>query len=139
MSNIEEMIKNSSCFGLAYSPKVRECKICEVALRCQKKCTLGSGEKPVKPKDVVDETPKVEDTQVEMGNVNDDKPKKKKPTKPKKNYDPSMPVFKDMGVDEMFDLLESRGAGNRKDFEKYTNPSILKMRLTMALKKTYEI
>lgn len=68
--------------------------------------------------------------------------KAKKPVKEKKQstaeYDESMPDFKPMSVEELESLLTERG-GNVADFEKYSNPSIKKMRLTMALKKTYEV
>ena len=37
MASIEEMIKKSTCFGVAYDGSVRECKICEVKLKCENK------------------------------------------------------------------------------------------------------
>ena len=49
-----------------------------------------------------------------------------------------MPDFKAMSVDELCSLIDERG-GNSKEFDKYTAENIKRMRLTMALKKTYEV
>ena len=66
----------------------------------------------------------------------------KKPVKEKKKsdikYSDDMPDFKKMDMTEIEDLLVKRG-GDLSDFEKYTNVNIRKMRLIMALKKTFEI
>lgn len=145
MANIEEMIKKSTCFGIAYDGSVRECKICEVKLKCESKCRLGIGEVPQKPEPVAladkDEV-SMTDEAAEKSRVKEKDAKAKKPVKEKKaatvEYDDSMPDFKPMSVEELETLLTERG-GNVSDFEKYSNPSIKKMRLTMALKKTYEV
>lgn len=145
MANIEEMIKKSTCFGIAYDASVRECKICEVKLKCENKCRLGVGEVPQKPESVAladkDEV-SMSDEAIEKSKAKEKDAKAKKPVKEKKastvEYDESMPDFKPMSVEELETLLTERG-GNTADFEKYSNPSIKKMRLTMALKKTYEV
>ena len=145
MASIEEMIKKSTCFGVAYDGSVRECKICEVKLKCENKCRLGVGEVPQKPESVAladkDEV-SMTDEAMEKSRAKEKDVKAKKSVKEKKQstaeYDESMPDFKPMSVEELESLLTERG-GNVADFEKYSNPSIKKMRLTMALKKTYEV
>ena len=49
-----------------------------------------------------------------------------------------MPDFKPMEVEKLIKLEKSRGI-NPSDFDKYTNVGIKKMRVTMALKKAYEV
>ena len=145
-TSIEEMIKNSSCFGLAYSNNVRECKICEVSLKCETKCKMGLGETPQKPAPVVMADKDEVSESDEAAKKSADKEKsaaavQKKSTtkkKPAVEYSEDMPEFKPMSIEEMEALLTERG-GNPADFDKYTNTSIKKMRLTMALKKTYEV
>ncbi len=143
MATIEEMIKKSTCFGLAYDGSVRECKICEVKLKCESKCRLGVGELPQKPSSVAladkDEV-SMSDEALEKTKAKEKDVKAKKPAKEKKEveYDADMPDFKPMSVEELEKLLTERG-GNIADFDKYTNKGIKKMRLTMALKKTYEV
>lgn len=145
-NSIAEMIKNSSCFGLAYDGSVRECKICEVKLKCESKCRMGVSIPTQKPDSVAladkDEV-SMTDTAMEKSKVKEKDKTAKKPIKDKKKltvvYDEDMPDFKSMNVEEMEQLLTERG-GNVADFEKYnSNRGIKKMRLTMALKKTYEI
>lgn len=144
--SIEEMIKNSSCFGIAYSNNVRECKICEVSLKCETKCKMGLGETPQKPAPVVMADKDEVSESDEAAKKSADKEKsassvQKKSTtkkKPDVKYSDDMPQFKTMSIEEMEALLTERG-GNPADFDKYTNTSIKKMRLTMALKKTYEV
>lgn len=163
MTTIEEMIKNSSCFGVAFDGKVRECKICEVRMKCESKCRMGLSSVVSNPSDIIDIEPTEEDkVEVTSSNTKPEaveladkdeismdedtlekvqKEKAKKPAKVKKpvaavEYDESMPEFKPMSIEELEALLVERG-GDAAEFEKYTNPSIKKMRLTMALKKTY--
>lgn len=142
-NNIEEMIKKSTCFGIAYDGSVRECKICEVKLKCENKCRMGIGEVPSKPEPTVmadkDEV-SMTDEAMEKSRAKEHEAKKK-PVKEKKAstvvYEDGMPDFKPMSIEELEALLTERG-GNPADFEKYANLSIKKMRLTMALKKTYQ-
>lgn len=142
-NNIEEMILKSTCFGIAFDSSVRECKICEVKTRCENKCRCAaSSENPQKKPT---SAPIAEEDEVSL---NDEAMAKsrakeaKKALKEKKTvsaeYSEEMPDFKPMSVEELEKLLADRG-GNIEDFAKYSNPSIKKMRLTMALKKTYEV
>lgn len=143
-SNIEEMIKKSTCFGIAYDGTVRECKICEVHLKCENKCRMGNSDeatqKPASaPMADIDEA-SLTDEAAAKSRAKEEKVKKslKEKKAPTAEYSEDMPDFKPMSLDELESLLTERG-GNVDDFAKYTNPSIKKMRLTMALKKTYEV
>ena len=182
MATIEDMIRNSVCFGVAYDPRVRECKICEVALKCEGKCHRGhhgdeldeittkedktsTDTKPTshtdklktesKPPQVVTATKDEVSTSTdavakseaaEKKAADNEKPatavknteKKPKKEKPKKNYSPEMPVFKGMTMDEMLNLLRQRG-GDADKILTYKTEAIQKMRVIMALKKTYEV
>ena len=67
-------------------------------------------------------------------------PKKKnsqETEKPKVNYAPDMPSFKDMDVTQLNELAKQRGIDTELICEKYKVPNILRMRLTMAIKETY--
>lgn len=191
MASIEDMIKSSKCFGIAYNSRVRECKICEVAQRCQRACEnpKGSDTKDDTAKTTTDtpdttkadvtttdepvtetaseptpeEKPKASKTRAKrakagtkvskakdsttVDNDSDSKPTadkggetEPKKEKPVKHYSPDMPEFKKMSVDQLFDLLEERTDKKRSEFiERYKSKSILRMRLIMAIKKTYEV
>lgn len=134
MATIEEMIKNSSCFGVAFDGSVRECKICEVKLKCESKCRLGGDSKPASVNVA---------TADEVTHSNNKKATNKKSipvkeaAKPKAEYADDMPDFKSMSADEIEQLAEERGI-DMSQFEKYKAANIRRMRVTMALKKTYE-
>lgn len=146
MATVEEMIKSSSCFGLAYDGSVKECKICEVRTKCKSKCEGGNVELPKKPSSVPladkDEV-SMSDSAMAKSKSKENSKTAKKPTKQKKKsdvkYSDDMPEdFKSMSIDELCDLLKDRG-GDPTEFDKYTADNIKRMRLTMAIKKTYEI
>lgn len=147
MANIDEMIKSSRCFGIAFDGTVKECKICEVKTKCENKCRLGLGEVPSKPEPVnyadADEVSE-SDEAAAKSNAKEKDTKAKKPAtkekkaKPTKNYADDMPDFKAMSVDELCELLDSKG-GDSSEFDKYKADNIKRMRLTMALKKMYEV
>lgn len=146
MANIEDMIKKSTCFGIAYDGSVRECKICEVKLKCENKCRCGVGDVPQKPsgvaladKDEVSMTDEaMKKSQAKEKDMKAKKPVSEKKLKAEVKYSGDMPDFKPMSIEQLLDLLKERG-GNPDDFKKYDNESIKKMRITMALKKTYEV
>jgi hypothetical protein len=137
-NNIEEMIKNSKCFGLAYDGTVKECKICEVKLKCESKCRMGMGEKPepVKQADK-DEVSLTEEAVVKS--MAKEKTKAKTVKKSKEvSYDEGMPTdFKPFSTEELGDMVNQRG-GNAADFDKYSSDSIKRMRMIMFIKKSYE-
>lgn len=190
MATIEDMIKSSRCFGVAYNSRVCECKICEVSQRCQRACENPKGTEPkaeeTKATKADTEVPTTSDPdKVEASAdepTHEEKPKASKPRtrkpktdraksvsvtdsktadssddtkatdtvddtdaepkkeKPKKHYSPDMPEFKEMTLDQLFDLLEQRTDKKRSEFiDRYKSKSILRMRLIMAIKKTYEV
>lgn len=144
-NNIEEMIKSSKCFGIAFDGSVKECKICEVRLKCENKCRLGVGETPQKPDSVniadKDEVSSSDEAAAKSAAKEKDKTAKK-PTKTKEKtevqYSEEMPDFKAMSIEELAELLNSRG-GDASEFDKYDKDAIKRMRMTMAIKKTYEV
>lgn len=145
-NNIEEMIKNSKCFGIAFDGSVKECKICEVRLKCENKCRLGIGETPKKPESVnladKDEVSTSDAAAAKSAakekSKTAKKPAKKDTAKADIKYADDMPDFKPMSIDELCQLLNDRG-GDASEFDKYSAENIKRMRLTMALKKTYEV
>lgn len=142
-------VKESKCFGIAWDGDVKECKICEVAGVCKQRTLGGTKQAPAKPapakkSDISADDNKVSSTMKPSNprpepKKEAEKPEKKTTAKAKAevNYDDDMPDFKPMGVDELLELAKKRGL-NPADFDKYTNTNIKKMRVTMALKKTYE-
>lgn len=146
-NNIEEMIKSSNCFGIAFDGSVKECKICEVRLKCENKCRCGVGEVPKKPdqanladKDEVSMSDEaMKKSKAKESDKTAKKPVKKGAAKADVKYADDMPSdFKSMSIDELCQLLNDRG-GDASEFDKYTADNIKRMRLTMAIKKTYEI
>ncbi len=150
MATVEEMIKNSTCFGVAYDGAVKECKICEVRTRCKAKCECGTGsselpKKPTKPEQAPladkDEV-STSDGAVAKSTAKENSSTAKKPDKKKKQsevqYSDDMPNFKKMSQEEIEQLLKDKGE-DLAAFDKYSNPNIRKMRLTMAIKKHYEV
>lgn len=146
MANIEEMIKNSKCFGVAYDGSVKECKICEVKLKCENKCRCGIGETPKKPESVnladKDEV-SMSDAAISKSKAKEadkkaKKPAKKDTAKAEVKYADDMPDFKSMSIEELCQILNERG-GDASEFDKYSAENIKRMRLTMAIKKTYEV
>lgn len=144
MATIEELLKNSSCFGVAFDGSVKECKICEVKTRCEAKCRMGLG----KPESIAVATPEEVTEEAEAGvevkkviKKNATKKSKKSvkeaAAKPKVEYTDDMPEFKSMSTEELEKLAEERGI-DISQFEKYNSPNIKRMRMTMQLKKTYE-
>lgn len=100
------------------------------------------------PKKIVEEDEDEEDEIEDEDIEEDEKPKKssaksnKSPKKSsakssKSSTSPDMPEFKQLSTEELFSLAKERGL-NLADFDKYTAPAIKRMRVTMALKKTYQ-
>lgn len=162
MMTVEEAIKSSQCFGIAFDPTVKECSQCDVHLRCEQKCRMGRAMIPTRP------MPTLLADEMDFNDmVSDPKPAAKpapkpstkpsqastpsKPTAPPpapkktvkdalkaKTYSADMPEFKGLTLQQMEDMVVERG-GDLAEFEKYKVENIRRMRLTMFLKKTYEI
>lgn len=138
---LTQLIKGSRCFGVAWDGGVKECKICEVGEQCRAKMLNKDPKEITKKEEVKPMEEKVANEEVVESPVVEEKPKKKKRAskpKPEVHYSPDMPEFRPMGVEEMMVLAKERGI-DTEPFEAYTSTPIKKMRLTMALKKTYEI
>jgi hypothetical protein len=140
-------IQSSRCFGVAYDKDAKECKVCEVANLCAQR-VMGDVKKPVPTKPTANKNTAAENATETMKPAaarpepqkEAAKPaKKEKPKKSAKNYDPSMPEdFKAMSLEDLESLAVERGL-NLDDYAKYADVPIRRMRLTMGIKKTYEI
>lgn len=160
MPSVEEMIRSSSCFGLAYDGNIKECQTCDVRLKCEAKCYASRAVKPApveiatpqevtnqnvvvatKPAATVLVVPSEKKPKATSKTAAVKSPPKKKNSqeteKPKVNYAPDMPSFKDMDVTQLNELAKQRGIDTEPICEKYKVPNILRMRLTMAIKETY--
>ena len=166
--SVEEMIRNSQCFGIAYDDRVPECRACDVKTKCDAKCRSTFNMIVSRP------APTVMAEIAEITANDDDIPKKAKPAKPEpkpepkakpaekpkpepkpekpepevkkpakitpkaKSYSNEMPAFRGLSMEELEKMAVDRGAV-LADFDKYIAPNIRRMRLTMFIKKTYEI
>lgn len=137
MKSIEEQKNNSTCYGIAFDDKVKECKICEIKQECKMKTEGATVEKPEKPEIKKEEPSKTTKTTktTKTKTKKASKSKQSKQSKPKEPDNPDMPDFKSMSMEELELLAEDRKAD--MDWKKYDNAGIRRMRLTMALKKTY--
>lgn len=157
MMTVEELIRNSQCFGIAFDGGVPECKTCDVKEKCKAKCTAISQNTtsfsaamrpmPTLVAEVSEITtksePREKPVEVATPKAAPSKPKAKpkktvKEAATAKNYSPDMPEFKTFSLEQLEQMAAERGA-NLDDFKKFTAPNIKRMRLTMFLKKTYEI
>ena len=133
---IEEMIKQSECFGVAFDAHTPECRTCDVKLKCDAKCRMHAAIKPT-PTIVAD----VEDiTSAKTENKVKPQEKTKKEVKEivSKSYSSDMPEWKKFTLEQLETIAVERGL-NLADFDKFKVNNIRRMRLTMALKKTYEV
>ena len=142
-----QQIAESRCYGIAYDATIHECKVCEAAAGCKKK-TEGSVNKipskpsNAKPTDITSEN----GTSVNNAEELTSRPipadavgkSTKKKAKPDVKYSEDMPDFKSLSNDELKSLAAERGI-DLAQFDKFTNDGIKRMRITMALKKTYQV
>lgn len=138
-SRLLEALQASTCFGIAHDETVPECKKCDVEAQCRKrsegadiptpmgKILPPSGTSPKKDK-------------AKSSAKSDTAPKKTSPKKqaPAKSPAPAptpsnLPDFKPMSLDELKDLAKQRNV----EWKEYGNDNITRMRLIMALKKSY--
>jgi len=146
-----DAIKNSRCFGVAWDGNVKECKICEAKSLCRQKTEGGGVSQKASseaPKEKIADTSKVAPAQPRPTPHNDTKSSETKPDaaetkKPKSaaktnsvEYDDDMPNFKEMELEDLLKLATKKGI-DVKSFDKITAANIKRMRITMALKKTY--
>lgn len=143
-------MESSPCFGKAFEPTVKECKMCDLQQECAAKTKSNSVFNEMKKlnpeteqalKKAEANKPKVpfptqpqEPEEKETAAAPVEKPAKPKKEKKQQEIPEGMPNTKGMSVEELKELLEARG-GTCKHYE---SPAIYKMRLIMALKKTYQ-
>jgi hypothetical protein len=141
-SKLLEALQQSTCFGIAHDDEVPECKQCDVKGQCKAKSEGGSIPTPtLKPK-----KPSVSETKTEKPKATapkkpatkpstTTKPKATTPTpaKPKATASGDLPDFKPMTLPQLEDLARERNV----EWKDYGNDSITRMRLIMALKKSY--
>lgn len=117
MKELEQLKVESTCFGSAYDGEIKECKLCI----CNGECKALMTGKPYKP-----ESPMKDKISKELSNrTRGDK------VTPSIQY----PDFKAMTMEALEKLAIERNAD--PSWQKYNNQGIRRMRLTMALKKTY--
>ncbi len=142
-------IQNSRCFGVAFDKDASECKICQVKNVCQQRCMADVKKPTPAAKPTVKKNTAAENTTETMkpatARPEPQKEAAKAPAKKSsakkassKEYDPNMPDFKPMALEDLENLAVERGL-NLEDYNKYADVSIRRMRLTMGIKKTYEI
>lgn len=136
-----EALKSSTCFGLAHDETVPECKQCDVRAQCKVK-SEGEMNIPI-PKGKATVAPSTKEVAKKEAPK---KPTKKadKPTPVKKESKPApkkqassntgdVPDFKTMSLDDLKSLASKRSV----EWKDYGNDQITRMRLIMALKKSY--
>jgi hypothetical protein len=147
-SKLLEALKQSTCFGIAHDEEVPECRQCDVKGQCKAKSegVMNIPTPTVKPKKAVSETksepkPKATTPKKPTTTTKSATPVSKPSTTAQKHApkttQPSgggnAPDFKPMGLDELKALAEQRNV----EWKDYGNDNITRMRLIMALKKSY--
>ena len=138
---IEEQIRNSSCYGVAFDGTLSECKRCDVSQRCSARCKALAEEATIEvsgePVIVQSYTPP--DKKSSKSLKSDVKPPKVSKLKKTVIYDPNMPVLKNLSMEELKKLAIERKCSGLDVIEKITSPQIQRMRYIMNLKATYAI
>jgi hypothetical protein len=128
-----EQMQKSTCFGMAHDPTTKECKSCDVQQECAGRTASGSVFEPLKQ--LKPETQQaIEQSEAKRKPETAEKPKGTKAKKEPSAAPSDAPDMKKMTIEQLWDLLKERG-GECKTFD---NLNIQKMRLIMAVKKTYE-
>lgn len=131
-------LENSSCFSIAHDPTAKECKMCDL----QQECALKSANNNLydKIKVLSPETEKALKEAEEKRNKRntgdtDEKAARKlrKQRRKEERERIGMPDTKQMNVEELWELLKSKGG----DCEVYEDPKVQRMRLTIAIKQKY--
>jgi len=150
-SKLLDTIGGSTCFGIAYDDTIPECIQCDVRSQCKAKSEGGDIPTPMikaektaaevsdkpkggsKPKKT-EETPKDTSESTLQPPKESNKPPKK-PTKPptNTNTNTNLPDFKSMSTDALKAMAKERAV----EWKDYGNDNITRMRLIMALKKSF--
>lgn len=129
MKSLEQQKSESPCYGMAFSSSAKECKICHF----REDCKLKSEAFLQKP-----ESPMTKSTLLakEKAKTNPDIASKVKVIG-NKNKATGMPDFKALSLEDLEKLAAER-CPNDTSWQKFDNVGIRRMRVTMAIKKTYE-
>lgn len=130
-----EILAESTCFGIAYDLSVPECKQCDVKGSCKAKMEGGLGGTPVPTTKAVAIEPKKE-AKTTSAPKKASEPKATKPTTKKAESKPvgNLPDFKAMTLENLENLARERNV----EWKDYGSENITRMRLVMALKKSYQ-
>lgn len=132
-----EQLENSTCFGIAWSSDAKECKRCDLQQECMARTqsnTMFDQVKKLKP-ETEQALQQAEEKKKSKATEKATTKKDTKATKKKENKNPEgMPDLKGKSVEELWAILEERGGTCKV----YDNVAIQKMRLVMAIKKTYQ-
>lgn len=132
-----EVISKSTCFGIAHDPTVPECKQCDVKGSCKAKMEGGLGGTPIPTTKAVAIEPAKQttsgSTSKKTTSTSKSTSKSSKKKEETKEVNPNMPDFKPMSLPELKDLAKERNV----EWKDYDNDNITRMRLIMALKKSY--
>lgn len=144
-SKLLEALKASTCFGIAHDETVPECKQCDVKAQCKLKAegevvAAPPSRRVSKPAETVSEPRKEAKKPVASSKPSAPakpvatKPNNSKPAASKPSSNPNMPDFKGMELP----ALQALAAERNVEWKDYNNDNITRMRLIMALKKSYE-
>jgi hypothetical protein len=140
-----EALKASTCFGIAHDESVPECKQCDVRAQCKVKSegelniptpkgksAVSQPVKEVAKKEAPPKKAPAKKTDKPSTPAKKSTPAPKKAT-PSKSGSGDIPDFKTMTLDELKALANLRSV----EWKDFNNDQITRMRLIMALKKSY--
>lgn len=127
-------MEKSGCFGVAHDSTAKECKMCDAQQECAGRTASGSVFEPLKQLKPETEQAMAAAESKRKSDPAADKPKAEKPRKEPIIQPEGVPDMKGMSAEDLWTLLKERG-GTCKEYE---DRNIQKMRLVMAIKKTYE-
>lgn len=134
-----EQLEGSTCFGIAYDEKAKECKMCDLVQECSAKTASNSVYDQIKvlnpeTQKAMDEVKAKRKEREKLVNEDGLTPRQlRKKRKREERERLGMPETKGMSIDELWKLLEERGGTCKV----YDNPNVQKIRLAVELKKTY--
>jgi len=141
-------LEESTCFGIAHDETVPECKQCDVRAQCKARTEGADIPTPngrvaptpkasATPATTTEKAPKPKSSTGAKKSTSSTTATGKSPSKPKANKattdNSNYPDFKAMTNDELSELASERGV----EVKDYGNESINRMRMIMALKKSY--
>ncbi|QKE56465.1 hypothetical protein [Bacillus phage YungSlug] len=141
---LEKQNEESTCFGIAHDPEVKECKMCDLQQKCAS-LTLGN---TVKIKDLKALRPETEELVKKIQEEEEEKQKGKvvdfdsdnltarqlrKKRKKILKEKLGMPDTKKLSLSELWTLLKERGG----ECEVYDDEAVQKRRLSIAIRESF--